>query len=118
MTAKHARRLELYRQGRSDKEIAEAEGAYPSLIGSWRVYHHLPCNRVFRPEPATKPLVKLTRCTGIPMEQALNPDQCAVVRQFFADLLTAADRCQGKKDIGQFMREWHRLAAEGKAVRT
>ena len=59
---------------------------------------------------------KLSNSTGIPMEQALTPSQCDVVRLFLADLINAADACKGKKDIGRFMRAWSEIYSEGKRV--
>jgi len=103
MTDKHTQRMELYKQGLTDKEIAEAEGVTESTIASWRCRHKLP--RIQDPD------IYIYNC---PMEHALNPDQCAVMRQFFTDLLDAADRCRGKKDVGNYMHTWHKLAKEGK----
>ena len=110
MTNNHAQRLALYKQGLTDKEIADIEGVPRERICFWRYTRKLPVNkRVSKGEVETYNY----RC---PMEHALSPDQRRVIRQFFADLLRAADRCPGKKDVGGFMHTWHDLAKEGKVA--
>lgn len=103
MTDKYAQRMELYKQGLTDKEIAVIEGAAESTISVWRNYHKLPKH------------TNIGKYEGhVPMEYALTPDQCAVMRRFFTDLLAAADGCRGKKDVGNYLHTWHKLAKEGK----
>lgn len=40
----HNERWKLYRQGKTDPEIAEATGAGKSTIGAWRKKHNLPAH--------------------------------------------------------------------------
>jgi len=97
-------RMELYLQGKTDKEIAEEVGKSKSAVTCWRRSKELPVNNDF------------SELRNVPMEQALNPDQCKIIRAFFSSLLTAAEKCRGKKDVGRFMQTWQELYEEGKVM--
>jgi hypothetical protein len=103
MKAFYAKRLELYKQGLTDKNIAAIEGVTPQAIGWWRGHHRLKANHDSE-----------TYIASCPMEEALPLDQCDVMRLFLSDLVKAADACRGRKDVMGFMREWAALNSEGK----
>lgn len=93
MSSTHTQRLALYNQGKNDREIAEASGVCRTTITTWRKRYQLPAHRESRPVRIPK--------QHVPMEEALTPDQCQVMRKFFADLLMAAEH--GRVDVGKFM---------------
>jgi hypothetical protein len=103
MKAFYAKRLELYKQGKTDAQIAAIEGVTPQAICWWRGAHGLKTNNE----------TNVPRC---PMEDALTPEQTDVMRLFLSDLVKAADACKGRKDVMGFMREWAALNSEGKRV--
>ncbi len=88
-------RLELYKKGLSDGEIAEKVRCAAQTICSWRKYRKLSANY-----PRGQTL-------GVPMEKVLTPEQCNVMRKFLRDLLRAHKVC-GKIDIGSFLHEYRR----------
>jgi len=77
-------RMELYRQGLTDKEIAAKLSMSRKTIVSWRCRSKLP-SRANR------------------METALTPGQCEVMRDFFRLLITASDRNPGKVDVSRMI---------------
>jgi len=81
MTPKHARRLKMYRQGLSDREIADAEGVKETAIASWRWDHGLRKSK----DPDTY-------IGGCSMRKVLAPEECEVVLKFFARLLALDDQ--------------------------
>ena len=104
----HANRLALYHQGMTDQAISDETGVSRITITKWRQRYHLPVVIKRKPKP-----VRIPR-QHIPMEQVLTPDQCQIMRQFFADLLTVADH--GRVDVGRFMtiyRDGNMIAKEG-----
>jgi DNA-binding XRE family transcriptional regulator len=77
-------RMELYREGLTDKEIAAKLDISKKTIVSWRHRNKLP------------------NCANR-METALTPDQCKVMRDFFRLLLTASDRNPGNVDVSRII---------------
>ena len=89
----HDQRLALYNQGMNDRQIAAVVGVSRITITKWRERYQLPVNRKRKPERIPR--------QHVPMERVLDPEQCQIMRQFFADLLTAAEH--GRVDVGKFM---------------
>jgi len=89
MTPKHARRLEMYRQGLSDREIAEAEGVPRQIITDWRWYRKLPNNGI-----------RFTDARCCHMRTVLTDDQREVVLGFFARLLREDDCRKRRRAAG------------------
>lgn len=93
----HHRRLELYNQGLTDQKIADVLRMTKTGITSWRKRNGLPANGDGGKTFGGK----------VPMEKALAPDQCEIVRQFFGCLLAMQDEYPNRKiDVGVFMREY------------
>jgi hypothetical protein len=108
-------RLELYKQGLGDKEIAEKLGLKLGVITVWRTYHKLPRNEPDRRCKAdAKPRIYVP--VGNPMEETLTPSECKIMWAFLSSLVTVADRCRGKKDVMGFIKEWRELYGEGKLM--
>lgn len=85
-------RLELYRQGLNDREIAERVGVSTVAIAQWRHRRELPPNYPKR--------------GGVPMEKTLTPEQCKDMRRFLGYLVEYADTVASKKkqpDVGRFI---------------
>lgn len=102
-------RLELYNQGLVDREIAERLGMTKSGISNWRESRRLPANRKRRERTGQREYM-LTHLRGVPMEEALDPRQCEVVRIFLRALVTAANRAKGKRyEVGAFMKAWREM---------
>ena len=96
----NATRLNLYHQGLIDKEIAEKVGVNNSTIAEWRKQRNLPANGGGK-GPGER--------ISIPMERALNPDQCEDMRRFLSALVKYDDiaRKAGRKlDVNRFMVEY------------
>ena len=108
-------RMELYEQGLNDTEIARAVGRSQNTIAEWRKSRGLPGN--YRP-PKKKVRAGYAyrfEKTGIPMETALNPEQCEVMRDLFRLLLTAADRDPGNVDVSRII-NFYRKEYGGEAI--
>ena len=106
-----SQRWELYNQGLCDQDIADGCGVSRTTIGAWRAKHQLPCHRWENPN---KRIVKPpTRAFGpIPMQDALDPDQCDTVKTFFRTLVCMANQRPGQPvDVGGFMSEYRRGGA-------
>lgn len=89
-------RMALYRQGLSDGEIARELGLKRQTVAVWRYRRHLPSNR-----PACRSYI-----AGVPMEQALTPEQCDVMRNFL-QAVVGYDKMTGGalrgETLGRFM---------------
>jgi len=93
----YERRLKLYNQKLTDKQIADLEGVSEQAIRTWRKVHGLPAHR-----QTCAPMPR-----GVPMEQALTPEQCEVMRDFLNDLARCAIRRPDLRiDALMFAREW------------
>lgn len=90
------RRMVLYRQGLSDAKIAKALNLKHQAVAAWRYRRHLPSNR-----PACRSYI-----AGVPMEQALTPEQCDVMRNFL-QAVVGYDKMTGGalrgETLGRFM---------------
>lgn len=103
---KQAKRMRLYEQGLSDKEIAKIEGCSSSTIHNWRRKKGLE-------------IKGHNRHSFAPMEAVLTPDECAEVGKFFSYLLKYADIADSraeKLDVGRFMREYIEVAPDLKPL--
>ena len=91
------RRLEeLYKQGLSDGEIACQVGCSRNFIAKWRARHGLQTRH--------------GNSKSMPMEQALPPEGCELVREFLRMLVYYAGKSEGAKiDVGRFMAEWRKV---------
>jgi len=90
-------KMGLYKQGLYDTQIAERLGVTRAAVYAWRRDRGLPSNR------------EAIRPGSCPMEDALTPDQCQVMRRFLGDLVRVADMRPGKiPDVMAFMSEWRR----------
>ena len=90
----NARRMALYRQGLTDREIAEREGVTVSAIKQWRYVHH-----IWPKEWGTKHDVSVRA-----------EHERVLLRSFFSDLITVANAAQGKRvDVGRFMKVWREM---------
>lgn len=105
------KRWELYNQGLCDAEIADGCGVSRGTICSWRHNNGLPCHELDRqakwiPKPPTRAFA------GVPMQDALDPDQCEVVSGFLRALICIANQRPGRAvDVGGFMSEYRRGGA-------
>lgn len=96
-------RLELYRQGLNDREIAERVGVSTVAIAQWRHRRELPPNRIDKP---TGTIIDYPKRGGVPMEKVLTPEQCKDMRRFLGYLVEYADKAVSKKkqpDVGKFI---------------
>lgn len=92
----NARRMALYRQGLTDREIAEREGVTVSAIKQWRYVHH-----IWPKEWGAKHDVFVRA-----------EHERVLLRRFFSDLITVANAAQGKRvDVGRFMKAWREVGA-------
>ena len=94
----HRRRLEMYKRGMSDREIARQVGRSSSVIREWRKRHNLPAHNYN---------------AGVAMETALTPEQCEKMRRFFRLLVAyhqLAKTNQRKLDVGVLLAELNTLA--------
>lgn len=91
MKASTAQKLELYNQGMTDEGIAEQLGLSRTTVTSWRNYHGLEV----RETPS-----------GCPMEDALNPRECEIMKGFLASLLRVPKRPGTKLDVLAYAREY------------
>jgi len=116
--AEETRRLELYHAGLSDTRIAAAMGVVPSAIWQWRRYRGLPTQhpKITAPRDSRGRKIRFLLTGGCRMEQAMSPQECEIVRQFFRDLLAYSNKLPpGKKpDIARFMKGWSRLQKDRK----
>lgn len=95
-------RISLYRKGLSDEEIAQHTGTTTEDIKRWRHNRQLPANK----NPTKK-----VGSGGVPMEQALSPEECRVMRAFLRTLVCAAKKCPPGTElhIGRFMERWREV---------
>ena len=85
---------ELYRKGFTDGEIGKRLNCGHSTVARWRSIHGYQA---------------YTR-KALPMEQALPPEGCELVREFLRMLLFYAGKNEGARiDVGRFMAEWRRV---------
>jgi len=91
-----SRRLELYRAGLHDGEIAARVGTLPQTILGWRRSRGLP------PHPHT----------SCPMEQPLSPNECAEMQRFLAVLVALRRELPPGRtpDVALFMKRWRKGA--------
>lgn len=87
------KRMMLYNQGLSDTEIAKKCGVASSAIAEWRLRRKLP---------------KIKVDSGIPMEKALNPQQCRIVRQFLKTLVYAKN-INPDLDLSDFIQQYRKI---------
>lgn len=93
----HYQRMDLYKQGLNDYEIAAELNLCESTIRYWRNTHRLKRNEL----PYT-----------VRMEQALTPSQCEKMRKFLDCLTTYQDRFpENKIDVGLFIKEYREVMA-------
>jgi DNA-binding CsgD family transcriptional regulator len=98
---------ELWKQGMTDAQIAEAMGAHVNIVRHARYRLRLPVHRA-HPRQCEQRDCKFTDACGKPMESALTPEQCVVMREFLHDLVRCAmQRRPGWSiNVGKFMTEW------------
>lgn len=94
-------RMRAYNRGLTDKEMGIELGMSRETICRWRL------RRGLKPNPGPQQ----TNC--VPMEEALTPDQCVVMRRFFRDLRQFARQTKGTPDVLAFMKEWRRQYRNG-----
>jgi len=134
-----ARRLELYRQGLTDKEIGVAIGLRPRAVALWRWKRGLPVNRsgdrrleLYRQGLSDAQIAAAvgrnpqticdwrqrhglppneTQKRGCCMENALTPEQCTEMRLFLAALVALHRELspEQKLDVARFMAQWRKL---------
>jgi len=134
-----ARRLALYHQGLTDKEIGAAIGLRPRAVALWRWKRGLPANRSgdrrlelyhqglsdvqiaaavgrnpqticdWRQRHGLPP--NETQRKGCRMEDALTPEQCAEMRLFLTALVALHRELppEQKPDVARFMAQWRKL---------
>lgn len=100
----HPRYLKHYNKGLNDQEIAEKMDRTTDCVRSWQHYHKLPPNGSTRPINAS-----------VPMEQALTPEECVVIRAFLSSLVDAANTCPPnvKINISRYMYQWRKAYLRG-----
>ncbi len=90
------RRLVAWRAGLNDRQIAQACGIAYQAVQFWRKGRGLPANAVPRNEER-----------GVPMEEALPPEGCELVRAFLRALVTYANQARGQTvDVMAFADAW------------
>lgn len=92
VSEKEEKRMKLYNQGLSDKDIARATGESVVAIRYWRYKHNLTSNRRKK----------------INIDKEFTPEQCKLVRQFFKYLL-AAKKLNPSLDVGRFMEGYKKV---------
>jgi len=92
-------RMELYKQGLKDADIAKAVGVTQGAITYWRKTRCLPSHQKLKKKSVRSGISYQFKHTGKPMETVLNPDQCEVMWGFFRLLITAADKNPGKVNV-------------------
>lgn len=97
--------MALYKQGLSDKEIAEKTGTCRRNICAWRQHRGLPCN-------TTSPRV-------VAMREVLSPEERKAMSMFLGILEKAAKtKPEGAKlHIGEFMSAWREIQPHQKEER-
>ncbi len=92
-------RLQLYRQGKPDRVIADAVGCSRETVTSWRRAMDLPVNKQhFQTEPVV--------VDDMPERER------ETIRRFGRDLLIASEmlsKTPSKVQIGRFIKEWQRI---------
>lgn len=112
------KRLELYKQGLTDKKIGEALGLLSGYaIFDWRTKRRLPANSMQGRKKSAKHTAK--HRSGVKIENVLPPDGCVLVKTFFRDLVTIARQAGEKENmcISGFIRTWRELNCGGRATR-
>lgn len=94
------KRMRLYQQGLSDREIAKAVGKSYLTIQKWRHRRKLP--------PNIKPHGKGTNNQSVSMETVLSPEQCKKMEEFFKHLIYAK-KLNPELDIAWFMKEYRKV---------
>lgn len=96
-------RMTLYKQGFSDTEIAKKLGVTKATIYHWRMRRGLTLNIS---NIGGKSIYK----AGIPMEKALPPEKCTIMKKFLHDLVEYAKMLplEAKPDVSAFLQEWRR----------
>jgi hypothetical protein len=96
-------RMELYREGWTDKKIGDSLGISYSTVFGWRTKYGLPANSKIG-------TYKRTVSSGVPMNEALPPDGCRLVKAFLQDLVAIAGKAEkGNMDISRFIRRWREI---------
>lgn len=115
--AEHARRLELYRQGLNDGQMAAILGLSRSGVQEWRVYHNIPPNFLpgKRGKQVSKKNPRKVRMGGVPMTEVLPPEECETVRQFLRAISYYSKQRRGKIDAGAFISKYRRLYGRRRA---
>lgn len=93
--------LDLYHQGKNDREIGEAVGTLRNAIYLWRKSKDLPAITRIRKKPNRKP--------GVSYFKVLTPHQAAEMERFLRALSWAATRAieSGvKPDVNSFINLW------------
>jgi hypothetical protein len=89
------KRIMLYNQGLSDTEIAKKCGVTSSAIAEWRLSRKLPKRKEHTD-------------SGVPMEKALTPQQCRIVRQFLKTLVYAKN-INPDLDLSDFIQQYRKI---------
>lgn len=92
-------RLELYRQGLTDKKIADIIGINKSNVWAWRKLNGLPTHN-------KRGRYKRMVGSGVPMKTVLPPGGCRLVKTFFRDLIWYAGKTEKEIDFNAFLRKW------------
>ncbi len=92
------KRMMLYNQGLSDIEIARKCGVALSTIAEWRLSRKLPKRKEYKEHTDS----------GVPMEKALTPQQCRMVRQFLKTLVYAKN-INPDLDLSDFIQQYRKI---------
>lgn len=87
-----SKRMRLYKQGLTDRKIAEIFGYRRGRVQQWRYARGLPSNS----------------SVSVPMEEALTAEQCKVMWRFLNHLLVAHSM-NPDLDVGGFMAEYRKI---------
>lgn len=98
-----AQRLELFKQGLSDAEMAERLNITPKGVAGWR-------RKAGLARMPSRPMYgKIDKPTGTDMERALTPKQCDAMRDFLGRMINTADSYPDKYfDVLAYMQEYRK----------
>lgn len=118
LTFNETKALKLYRDHKTDQEIAEGAGGLTTTISAWRKRKGM---------PNISPNARVTRIheehkSGIDYRKALDPSQAVDMNRFLSTLLWASETAKEagvKPDIDNFLKAWigKPISEEGKRAR-
>ena len=109
-------RMQLYRRGLNDKEIAEHVGVSKRAIWYWRKQHNLLSNSRINKKSVRSGYVPELSRSGKPMEDILTSRQCEIMRGLFSLLLTASNRNPKNVDVSRIIKFYNEKCRENEEL--